>query len=106
MAPKRPSSERSSTKNSRERSVPPLKSPQEATKNEDQGELSAAEDFSDIGESDEEILNQDNDEDLPTEETEQAANNNEHDSVCLEKNILKKKKMAWDWMKYFFVFSH
>ena len=66
VAPKRDSSERSSTKNSRERSVP-LKSPQppESTKtsntNEDQ-ELSANEEFSDIGESDEELLNQGNEE--------------------------------------------
>ena len=58
---KRASSERSSNKNSRERSVP-LKSPQppESTKTNEDRELSAVEDFSDIGESDEEILNQDN----------------------------------------------
>ena len=78
--PKRASSERSSNKNSRERSVPPLKSPQEPTKIEEHGELSAAEDFSDIGESDEEILNQENDE-VVLEETEEV--NNEQESVIL-----------------------
>ena len=80
--PKRPSSERSSNKNSRERSLPLLKSPQqeaEKAKTEEHGELSAAEDFSDIGESDEEILNQDNDEEIPEPETEEA--NNEHETV-------------------------
>ena len=85
--PKRPSSERSSNKNSRERSLPLLKSPQpetEKAKTEEQGELSAAEDFSDIGESDEEILNQDNDEEMPEAETEEAIN--EHETVISEYN--------------------
>ena len=76
---KRSSSERSSNKNSRERSVP-LKSPQEPTKTEEHGELSAAEDFSDIGESDEEILNQDNIEDMP-EEKEPEETHNDQESV-------------------------
>ena len=65
--------------------MPLLKSPQpetEKAKTEEQGELSAAEDFSDIGESDEEILNQDNDEEMPEAETEEA--NNEHETVISE----------------------
>ena len=62
--------------------MPLPKSPQqeaEKAKTEEHGELSAAEDFSDIGESDEEILNQDNDEEMPEAETEEA--NNEHETV-------------------------
>ena len=89
--PKRPSSERSSNKNSRERSLPLLKSPQpetEKAKTEEQGELSAAEDFSDIGESDEEILNQDNDEEMPEAETEEA--NNEHETVISSQVVVFK----------------
>ena len=67
--------------------MPLLKSPQQETekaKTEEQGELSAAEDFSDIGESDEEILNQDNHEEMPEAETEEA--NNEHETVIFEYN--------------------
>ena len=67
--------------------MPLLKSPQQETekaKTEEQGELSAAEDFSDIGESDEEILNQDNDEEMPEAETEEV--NNEHETVIFEYN--------------------
>ena len=71
--------------------MPLLKSPQpetEKAKTEEQGELSAAEDFSDIGESDEEILNQDNDEEMPEVETEEA--NNEHETVISSQVVVFK----------------
>ena len=71
--------------------MPLLKSPQQETekaKTEEQGELSAAEDFSDIGESDEEILNQDNDEEMPEAETEEA--NNEHETVISSQVVVFK----------------
>ena len=71
--------------------MPLLKSPQpetEKAKTEEQGELSAAEDFSDIGESDEEILNQDNDEEMPEAETEEA--NNEHETVISSQVVVFK----------------
>ena len=71
--------------------MPLLKSPQpetEKAKTEEQGELSAAEDFSDIGESDEEILNQDNHEEMPEAEIEEA--NNEHETVISSQVVVFK----------------
>ena len=81
--------------------MPLLKSPQpetEKAKTEEQGELSAAEDFSDIGESDEEILNQDNHEEMPEAETEEA--NNEHETVISSQVVVFKLSCIYaHWQK-------
>ena len=85
--------------------MPLLKSPQpetEKAKTEEQGELSAAEDFSDIGESDEEILNQDNDEEMPEAETEEA--NNEHETVIFECNSKHSGYLRTNYLNTMYIF--
>ena len=85
--------------------MPPLKSPQqeaEKAKTEEHGELSAAEDFSDIGESDEEILNQDNDEEMPEAETEEA--NNEHETVISEYNSKHSDYLRTNYLYTMYIF--
>ena len=84
--PRRPSSERSSTKNSRERTDSHRSPAAESRKclgESDGGELSATEDFSEIGESDEEIFNQHNEEREEEEEEDMEKEEREE----LEENV-------------------
>lgn len=76
----------------------PLKSPQDASHKSEEQEVSAAEDFSDIGESDEEILNQGNNgeqiaEPAPEDENESPAedigHNESSDSKVKESDLLE-----------------
>ena len=83
---RRSSSERSSTKNSRERTDShrsPAAESQKCPGESDGGELSATEDFSEIGESDEEIFNQHNEE----EDVEEEVVDKEESEQQLEENV-------------------
>ena len=87
--PRRPSSERSSTKNSRERTDSHRSPAAESRKclgESDGGELSATEDFSEIGESDEEIFNEHNEEREEEEEDSPRDHSGERMPLATETN--------------------